>query len=53
MRYRESKDLLVKLLFALYKSKEVDNAPYYHGHAMSILLVSDIKGRGTAFDFAC
>jgi hypothetical protein len=52
MQYQESKDLLVKLLFALYKSKEVDNAPYRYSHTISILSVSDIKGCSAAFDFA-
>jgi hypothetical protein len=52
MQYRESKDLSVKLFFALYKSKEVDNAPYRYSYAISILSVSDIKGCSAAFNFA-
>jgi hypothetical protein len=53
MQYRESKDFSVKLLFVLYKFKEVDNAPYYYSYAISILLVSDIKGCSAAFNFVC
>jgi hypothetical protein len=53
MQYWESKDFLVKLLFALYKFKEVDNVPYRYSYAISILSVSDIKGCSAAFNFAC
>jgi hypothetical protein len=41
----------VKFFFTLYKFKEPNNTPHRQGHAMGILLVYNIKCRGTALNF--
>jgi len=53
MQDREGKNFLIKLFFVLHKPKEFDNAPYCYCHAMSILLVYDIKYYSTTLYFAC
>ena len=53
MRDREGENFLMKLFFALHKPEEFDNTPHRHCHAMSILLVCNIKCYSTTLYFAC
>lgn len=42
----------MKLLFALYSSVKLDDAPYSNSHAVSVLSISNVKRCSTALHFA-
>jgi len=52
VRNRKDEDFSMKLLFALYSSIELDDAPYDNSYAMSVLSISDVKRCSIALHFA-